>query len=118
MITREDLGLRERFVHYSLRFNLEVRVLIRRFVRLLSAEWCLPTSWRGALCRLGDPSGRPGPGLGGLGAAAGVPTVSRTRRNPRRTRAGVMVPGGCGRCQGSRRSAARAAASAAGCRWR
>jgi hypothetical protein len=45
-----------------------------------------------------DPLGRPGPGLPGFGGAAGVLIVSRTARNLRRTRAGVIVPGGWGRC--------------------
>ena len=44
----------------------------------------------------GDPLGRPGPGVHGFGGAAGVLTVSRAARNPRRTRAGVIVPGGWG----------------------
>ena len=67
----------------------------------------LPTSWQVAGCRFFDPGGRPGPGLPGFGALAGQGSAWRMVRNPRRTRAGVSRPGGQGRCQGSRMSAAR-----------
>jgi len=70
----------------------------------------LPTSHRVAGRWFFDPAGRPGPGLEGFGALAGTGSASRMRRNPLRTRDGVRRPGGQGRCQGSRASAARSRA--------
>ncbi len=52
-----------------------------------------PTSWCGAGRRFFDPGGRPGPGLPGFGALAGLGTVAWMFRKPRRTRAGVSRPG-------------------------
>ena len=60
-----------------------------------------PTGYRGALRLFLDPFGRPGPGLPGFAVLAGVPAASRARRNPARTRAGVISAAGWGRCQGS-----------------
>ena len=53
---------------------------------------------------------RPGPGLPGFGALARTGSVRWRLRKPRRTRAGVRRPGGQGRCQGRRMSAARSRA--------
>ena len=47
----------------------------------------------------------------GFGVFAGVPVIARAQRNPARTRPGVSCPGGSGRCQGSRMSAASGRAS-------
>ena len=75
---------------------LERELSLRRF----------STSWRGAGWRFFEPGGLPGPGLPGFGAPAGQGTIARMFLNPRRTRAGVSRPGGAGRSQGRRRSAA------------
>src|SRR5258707_15888703 len=83
----EDPACVEVLVPPGLPFNLAVLFLALRFARFARLRLRLPTSWRGALCRFLEPFGRPGPGLEGLGRAAGVPGVSRTARNPRRTRA-------------------------------
>ncbi|QFZ24259.1 SDR family oxidoreductase [Saccharothrix syringae] len=64
-----------------------------------------PTSKRCATMRFFDPTGRPGPGRTGFGAAAGRAIFVWRLRNPRRTRAGVSLAGSAGRSQGWRRSA-------------
>ena len=83
----------------------------RRALSEASLFMIFPTSWRGAGCRLVDPGGRPGPGLPGFGAPARQGRAWWMFRNPRRTRAGVSRPGGAGRSQGRRRSAASGRAS-------
>lgn len=78
----------------------------RRSLIVRSRSSVLPTSKRGAFCRLVEPSGRPGPGLPGFGALAGRRDFARMFLNPRRTRAGVSRPGEAGFSHGRRRSSA------------